>query len=713
MTEELSGDAASAVERACDRCRKRKIRCDRKSPCSNCRSTGSECRASTRPRQKRARVLLSSQFEEKINQIDARLNYLVESLTANDTSSAHAKTCVIPQPKSSLRASVRTFSGEGPSQKSHSSNTNDAALGQSSFTAQSTFAIELAHTVVGSSQLTGSREEVETLLGMLSHIRTAFNERHDSSSRLFPLIPESTPLGDYRMPPLETAVQLLQKSHGGVFPTYSSACTNELLADERCFMFLGLSFLLQPRSLSDICLKVYFTSDYSDADFIIVNAALHFLASETDVRRTGFEEMTESDSLSSICQRNLEIALSKLTLYIQPSYEMTLALTLGVTYAIHVSNASLAGVLANSAYQCSYSLGLHKHSNTSGEMKQGQFLFWVIYFLEKTLSVRLGRSSIIQDQDIEQPSAERFLTYSSHFSVYAYQMVQLAGLAGRIYEQLYSPKALSTSADTRTHRALELSQELHTYHAEARNANQLWAQSTSNVHEKGQIEFASASDDVMRLSILTLIYRAMPQGPTSRTTFGLECITSARCALESHQAVVRAFGMQESPLLLSSYVNWYVPRTILFTPFTPFTIIFCHCIETRDKEDLNQMHSFLKSIESACQYSSTITKHHHLFSIFYNVALRYYKLGSPSSAMEEEQIQLRSDVDAQLTALGVQTNMPPSSDPPSQEEHFEQSSSTTTEQNGEGSWEQDPWLERWFSFNQQMMGLVDGRDLPF
>lgn len=77
------------------------------------------------------------------------------------------------------------------------------------------------------------------------------------------------------MPPLETVVQVLQKSHGGFFPTYLSACTNELLADERCFVFLGLSFLLQPRSLSDICLKVYFTSDYSDADFIIVNAALH------------------------------------------------------------------------------------------------------------------------------------------------------------------------------------------------------------------------------------------------------------------------------------------------------------------------------------------------------------------------------------------------------------------------------------------------------
>lgn len=58
--------------------------------------------------------------------------------------------------------------------------------------------------------------------------------------------------------------------------------------------------------------------------------------------------------------------------------------------------------------------------------------------------------------------------------------------------------------------------------------------------------------------MLTLIYRAMPPDPNSGTTFSLECITSARCALESHQAFIRGFGLQASSLLLSTYVNWYV-----------------------------------------------------------------------------------------------------------------------------------------------------------
>ncbi|KAJ5274687.1 hypothetical protein N7505_003232 [Penicillium chrysogenum] len=535
---------------------------------------------------------------------------------------------------------------------------DDAMLGHSSFTAHSTFAIDLAHTVVGSRQPAGSNQEIETLLGTLRHIGTVFSERHDSSMRLFPLLTAPASL-EYQMPPLKAAVKLLRRSQ----------------------------------------------------DFIIVNAALHYLASDTDTRGAGVEENDEQSTLRSMCQKNVEIALSKLTLYIQPSYDMTLALVLGVTYAIHVCNPSLAGVLANAAYQCSYSLGFHKRLNGSDKPKQKRCLFWIIYFFEKNLSVRLGRSSFILDRDIEDPLPEDLQTSNAHVTAYAYQLVRLAGLAGSIYEQLYSPQALGASGDVRTRRALELSLKLHKYHAEARDANHHWAQATSNVHEKEQIQFIAASDEVLRLSILTLIYRAMPPDPGSRTTFGPECITSARCALEAHKAIVRGFEMHESSLLLSGYMNW----TILFTPFTPFIVLFCHCIETRDKEDLSQMHTFLKSIECACQHSSTIAKHHHLFSVFYNVAVRYTELGFPSSAMEEEQIQLRSEVDAHLSALGLQPHLAYTS------QDLQANGLTSVspgmgvvEQNrDEGSDWQEPWLGRWISFNQQMMGLLDGSDLPF
>lgn len=164
----------------------------------------------------------------------------------------------------------------------------------------------------------------------------------------------------------------------------------------------------------------------------------------------------------------------------------------------------------------------------------------------------------------------------------------------------------------------------------------------------------------------------------------------------------------------------YAFRTILFTPFIPFIVIFCHTIETRDKEDLSRMYAFLKSIESACQHSNAIAKHHHLFGVLYSVALRYTELGLPYSPVAKEQLQLRSEVDAHLSALGLQPNRTYLTAHHTEDvDSFMSSVQPSVEAIGQNqategnNWAQEPWLGRWFSFNQQMMGLFDDNDLPF
>lgn len=159
-------------------------------------------------------------------------------------------------------------------------------------------------------------------------------------------------------------------------------------------------------------------------------------------------------------------------------------------------------------------------------------------------------------------------------------------------------------------------------------------------------------------------------------------------------------------------------RTILFTPFIPFTVIFCHTIETRDKEDLSRMYAFLKSIECACQHSNAIAKYHYLFGVLYSVAFRYIELGLPSSPMEEEQLQLRSEVDAHLSALGLHPHATDLTGH-TEEANFLTSSVRSIEEaieqnHAEGNnWAQEQWLGRWVSFHQQMMGLFDNNDFPF
>ncbi|KAJ5685628.1 hypothetical protein N7536_008247 [Penicillium majusculum] len=676
------------------------------------------------------RMLILVSSEEKIDLIDkklSRLNRLVESLITDNSvgsmgislnhqdnlDSALAsqdmpsRSMPVGSPTSEVIAiNAQSSSNRVGARPNEITNQVTIGEGQSSLKAHSAFAIDFAHYVVGSSQPPGQdNHEIGQLLDTLHHIKNASDDHRFSSKPLFPLVHATTSPNheQYDMPPLRAAVQLLREAE-----------------DKKSFIFRGLCYLLSPGSLSDLCLKVYFSSDYSHAEFIIINATLNCLASDRVIGQNDTEAYNEHNKLVFMCQTNLETALSKLTLYVKPSYEMVLALILGIVYAINISNTSLAWVLVGTAYQCSHSLGFHTHLDSSDDSShksdRKRLLFWAVYFFEKNLSVRLGRSSIITNCDITALSLEGLEMPESHAICYAYQIVNLAGLAGRIYEQLYSADALRVTEDTRTRRALELSQELYRYCAEARDTNQLWAQSSGDECEREQIHLISASDEVLRLSMLTLIYRAMPPEPNSGTTFGLDCITSARCALESHQVFIRGFGMQASSLILSEYINW----TILFTPFVPFIVMFCHTIETRDKGDLDRMYAFLKSIECACQHSNAIAKHHHLFGVLYSVALRYTELGSPSSRMEEEQLQLRSEVDAHLSALGLQPHTtyltahhtedvdPLMSSVQPSVEAIEQN--RTTEGN---NWAEEPWLRRWFSFNQQMIGLFDDNYLPF
>lgn len=149
-------------------------------------------------------------------------------------------------------------------------------------------------------------------------------------------------------------------------------------------------------------------------------------------------------------------------------------------------------------------------------------------------------------------------------------------------------------------------------------------------------------------------------------------------------------------------------RTILFAPFIPFIVLFCHTIETADREDLSRMHAFIKSIECTCQHSTAIAKHYRLFQIFHGAAVRYNELKYSPSSLQEEQVQLRTEVDAHLSVIGLQPHVANASG------QYQNPSVTEQNQDPVGNvWAQEGLLlGNWFSFNQQMMGLLDHNDLP-
>ena len=76
-------------------------------------------------------------------------------------------------------------------------------------------------------------------------------------------------------------------------------------------------------------------------------------------------------------------------------------------------------------------------------------LFWLVYNLDKGLSLRFGRSSNIRDRDI-----------TLAFDPNALRRTRQAKIQGQVYDQLYSPEGLSRPEDERSKIAESLAREL-------------------------------------------------------------------------------------------------------------------------------------------------------------------------------------------------------------------------------------------------------------
>ena len=87
-------------------------------------------------------------------------------------------------------------------------------------------------------------------------------------------------------------------------------------------------------------------------------------------------------------------------------------------------------------------------------------LFWSVYCLDKGLSLRLGRASIIQDYDISSVPTFNQVDLSELWkSIYTLWIV-LSRIQGDIYELLYSPRALRQPEAERTAHARRLASEM-------------------------------------------------------------------------------------------------------------------------------------------------------------------------------------------------------------------------------------------------------------
>ncbi|KAL2272077.1 hypothetical protein VTJ83DRAFT_1448 [Remersonia thermophila] len=679
----------ASVPKACDACRARKIRCNRELPCAHCRDAKVEChRSGARPQEKRARILLTHQYEQKIDSIDRRLDGVVRLLEELKTQwptsgrlppvTVHSSTASSPAVPPDTQSAHSCQGGNLPEA------TASVAEGASSLTAQSVFANDVLKKVVSSNAKPEMHQRIEALSSMVESLKQQPVAQEMTYPRAKP-VPQSVPFG-CELPPIAKTLEVLKlsKAYGSIW----TAWVLEL-------------FRLDLNEFPTICIAAYMdsSSEYNAANFITVSFGLHYLFSITGCV---FEDKRdEYFALSRLCAGNLETALAALPLHLPASYEVILALAQGAFYSIELCKPSLTWTLCSKASELCQSLGYHRLTTFKSEpahvVERKQFLFWAIYALDKSLSLRLGRSSSIQDHDITIPNPGSMKTVSKPAFSALDLWVKVSRIQGQIYELLYCPDALAQPEDVRKSQAQQLASSLD-------EVDKMTAEATAQCDWdfRGFIgddltEFFVLSDDVLRLSTRTLIYRSCPNPPGSPTTFTPECIQTARETLARHQQCMAIIDRSLIPLF-SIYMSW----TIQYAPFVPFIVVFCQVIETQDRADLARLEAFVASLQPYPSDTDAVERLRRLFQALCTVASHYI----------ESQTRVGHDDRASnlVASLGFPASFAPTGQPDAGHAANLQGSSGNAFQRGANPmmWVGNGMeLEDWFYNNEQMMHLLD------
>ncbi|KAK6337457.1 hypothetical protein TWF730_002856 [Orbilia blumenaviensis] len=635
------------LRKTCDQCRARKVRCDRETPCSNCRITQRECSftgAGQKPRTTRQRVLISHQYENKIDGFEARLAGIERMLRDLTTSLKRGDICT---PRSD--ASVPNYISPGTTEPSilcgdtpiAGTEDNDQEFeGNSSLAAHTTFASEFLEQAVTKTSL--SRQFNPDMQNALSSLRKMVRMQNRNGDTMESRFTHQKPMprGGFSklpLPPADVVLKVLRKIK---------------IAPPMAFL-MSLTFVTVD-DFVDVCRRIYFpTEDYNIAVFITVNSGLYYLFQDNTCSAT--EDFSDEECLKyqTLCRDNLETALSNLPLLLPARKDMVEALILGVTYAIEISKLSLAWQLNCAAAIICQTLGWHRLRSKDEAGDPRITLFWYCYMLDKGLALRFGRTSVIQDWDISAPRHFGNSTLPESWNAMIGLWISTGGILGEIYEHLYSPSALAREPSQRVETARLLVEKMKriwndmesfSVTSGARGTDTLRSFSKDPRNET-TLDMVHKSGKVTHLSSLTLIYRAIPSSPGFPSTFNAECIDAARTAFSSHIECMELTA--DSPVAMAGYLHW----TILYSPFTPFIVLFCHVIETSNVDDLQLLNQFAESLQPALSTSQAVEKLYRLCKLLHQIAALYIE-AKGQQQQDSDMSMVGNDLDTYLSQLG-------------------------------------------------------------
>lgn len=110
-------------------------------------------------------------------------------------------------------------------------------------------------------------------------------------------------------------------------------------------------------------------------------------------------------------------------------------------YAVNIAKPSLAWQFSSAAVNLCQILGYHRDSpireEKPGQKEARTLLFWNVYVLDKSLSLRLGLSSTLQDRDITLPRVIDSSLVEDPWGAMLTNWIEEGNITNRVYEELY------------------------------------------------------------------------------------------------------------------------------------------------------------------------------------------------------------------------------------------------------------------------------------
>ncbi|TGO45205.1 hypothetical protein BOTNAR_0689g00040 [Botryotinia narcissicola] len=324
------------------------------------------------------------------------------------------------------------------------------------------------------------------------------------------------------MPPLTDIVLLLKWTKGPTNPTLLS--------------FLPLVSISE---LDSLCKKAYFEmGECNTSDLIIINACLLFLLPEYCISQSKDDSVTATCRLNSLlCQKNLELDMSRLNLFMNLSLDNTKALILAVSSNIYPKFYDSA----DQDSQCTHSLGMA----------------WTLISTAARLCQSLGYNQLAV-RKITGSSDEnaKMALFRYIWDIIWSLWIEAAQLHAWTFERLYSPRAMELSQSVRTEAMKNLAFLTLTEKSKnskvASHFHKSFDDNATTVTDLSQLEgqfcksgaiqhqylgFVQHANDVVFLSLLTLIYRSIPsESSDTLSPFNQQCLEAAQAALAAHHS---------------------------------------------------------------------------------------------------------------------------------------------------------------------------------